>query len=32
MKDVYYLYIYLGVIILMSLISFFLYSWDKKSN
>src|SRR5690554_2703432 len=30
MKDVYYLYIYLGIIILMSLISFFLYSWDKR--
>ena len=30
MKDVYYLYIYLGVIVLMSLISFFLYSWDKR--
>lgn len=30
MKDVYYFYIYLGLIVLMSIISFSLYSWDKR--
>lgn len=30
MKNVYYFYIYLGVIVVMSLISFVLYSWDKR--
>lgn len=30
MKEIYYFYIYLGLFVLMTLVTFVLYGWDKK--
>lgn len=30
MKNIYYVYIYAAVLILMGLVTFILYAWDKK--